>query len=259
MRNLPPGRAVVPAAPREAARGRQDPHRHLRLDLCPWRGRFYPPGLPRKRELAFAPGTSPPSRSTAPSIACSTRRASPPGAPATDDFIFALKGSRYITHFLRLKEIETPLANFLASGPLRLDARLGPILWQFPPRMRFDPGRFGAFLELLPRDTEAALDLARRHDARVEARAWLRIDCKRPMRHAVEIRHDSFRDPAFIELLRRHKVALVCADTVDWPRLMDLTTDFVYLRLHGSEELTSALPRPGGAPARLPLGNGLAR
>ena len=103
--------------------------------------------------------------------------------------------------------------------------------------MRFDPGRFGAFFGSCPRDTEAALALARRHDARVEARAWLAIDRTRPLRHAVEIRHDSFRDPAFVELLRRHKVALVFADTAGWPRLMDLTADFVYLRLHGSEEL----------------------
>ena len=205
---------------------------------APWRGRFYPPGLPRRRELAFAAGhfATIEVNGTFYSLQRPESFATW-GAQAPDDFIFALKGSRYITHFLRLKDIETPLANFLASGPLRLNARLGPILWQFPPRMRFDPGRFGAFLELLPRDTEAALDLARRHDARVEARAWLRIDRKRPMRHAVEIRHDSFRDPDFIELLRRHKVALVCADTVDWPRLMDLTADFVYLRLHGSEEL----------------------
>jgi uncharacterized protein YecE (DUF72 family) len=205
---------------------------------APWRGRFYPGGLPRKRELAYAAerfatievngtfyGLQRPESFAAWS------------AQVPDDFVFAVKGSRYITHFLRLRDAETPLANFLASGLLRLGPKLGPLLWQFPARMRFDPDRFDAFLGLLPRSTGAALDLARRHDARLAGRAWLAIDRNRPMRHAVEIRHDSFRDPAFVALLRRHGVALVCADTVDWPRLMDLTADFAYVRLHGSEEL----------------------
>jgi uncharacterized protein YecE (DUF72 family) len=79
----------------------------------------------------------------------------------------------------------------------------------------------------------------------LKARAWLRSDQRRPIRHAMEIRHESFRDPAFIELLRKHGVALVCADTVDWPLLMDVTADFIYVRLHGSTELyKSAYGRP---------------
>jgi uncharacterized protein YecE (DUF72 family) len=203
-----------------------------------WRGRFYPDGLPHKRELAYAAerfasievnGTF--YGLQRPESFADWAAQVPPG------FVFAVKGSRYITHFRRLREIETPLANFLASGVLRLGPRLGPLLWQFPPRMRFDLDRFESFLALLPRDTEAALKLARRHDARVKGRAWLKIDRRRRLRHAVEIRHDSFRDPAFIQLLRRHKVALVVADTVDWPCLIDVTADFVYCRLHGSEEL----------------------
>ena len=96
------------------------------------------------------------------------------------------------------------------------------------------------FLALLPADTVAASELARRHDSRMEGRALVDTDARRPLRHAVEIRHPSFACGEFIQLLRRHSVALVCADSVAWPRLMDLTADFVYCRLHGSEELYSS-------------------
>ena len=138
----------------------------------------------------------------------------------------------------RLNEPVAPLANFIASGVLRLGPKLGPILWQLPPSFRFDRDKLDAFFRLLPRDTTAAAALGRRHDHRLKARAWLRAGPRRHrLRHALEVRHDSFRDPAFIELLRRHDIALVCADTVEWPLLMDLTSDFVYCRLHGSREL----------------------
>src|SRR4029079_2378486 len=86
-------------------------------------------------------------------------------------------------------------------------------------------------------DTEAAVRLGRKHDNRLKARAWLKVDAHRKLRHAFEIRNETFRDRTFIQMLREHDVALVCADTVEWPRLMDLTSDFVYCRLHGSEEL----------------------
>src|SRR5690606_33406027 len=148
-------------------------------------------------------------------------------------FVFAVKGSRYITHMLKLKGVETALANFMASGPLRLEEKLGPILWQFPASMKFDPERFDAFLKLLPHDTDEATALARRHDARLKGRAWLKSRAQGPVRHAVEIRNETFCTPSFIELLHRHRVALVCADTVEWPLLMDITADFVYCRLHG--------------------------
>jgi len=154
-----------------------------------------------------------------------------------DDFMFTVKAPRFITHIKRLREPEAPVANFLASGVLRLGAKLGPILWQFPPNFRFDAARMREFLKMLPHDTDAALRLARRHDERVKDRAWLSVDAHRAMRHAVEIRHESFRDPAFIDILRENRIALVCADTVKWPRLMDVTADFVYCRLHGSREL----------------------
>ena len=128
---------------------------------------------------------------------------------------------------------------------MRLGSKLGPILWQFPPNFRFNPEKLETFFKLLPRDTEQAAVCGRRHDHRLKGRAWLRTDRRRPIRHAMEIRHESFCDPAFIALLRKHDIALVCADTVEWPLLMDLTADFVYVRLHGSTELyRSAYSRP---------------
>ncbi len=148
-----------------------------------------------------------------------------------------MKGSRFITHTKRLRDVRLPLANFLASGLLNLGAKMGPLLWQLPPTLRFDPALIADFLSLLPKDMQAAAALARTHDARVDGRATVDIDTNRPLRHAMEIRHGSFRTPAFVELLREHGVALVCADTVKWPRLMDLTADFAYCRLHGSTEL----------------------
>jgi uncharacterized protein YecE (DUF72 family) len=205
---------------------------------APWRGVFYPKGLPQKRELEYAT-----SRFNSLEINGTFYGMQRPDAfgswadRAPDGFVFAVKGPRFITHMKRLRDVETPLANFIASGLLRLGPALGPILWQLPPNFRFDAEQIEMFLKLLPRDTKAAARLGRRHDDRLKARAWLKVDDERPMRHAFEIRHESFRSRAFINLLRRYDVALVCADTVEWPRLMDLTSDFVYCRLHGSEEL----------------------
>lgn len=204
----------------------------------PWRGVFYPKDLPQRRELEYASRVfnSIEINGTFYSLQRpdSFRRWY---AETPDDFIFAIKASRYITHLKRLREIETPLANFFASGLLLLKQKLGPILWQFPPNFRFDEGRMDAFLALLPRDTEAAARLAKGHDDRVNGRSWTEADAKRPIRHAVEIRHDSFKTPQFVRLLRRHKVALVFADAVEWPYAEDVTAGFAYLRLHGSEEL----------------------
>ncbi|MEO9191495.1 MAG: DUF72 domain-containing protein [Acetobacteraceae bacterium] len=204
----------------------------------PWRGVFYPRKWPQTTELEFAA-----SRFRAIEVNGTFYGLQRPktfadwAARTPADFVFAVKGSRYITHMLALRGVETALANFLASGILRLGPKLGPILWQFPARFAFDEERMALFLALLPHDTVAAAALARRHDARLAGRAWTKTDARRPLRHAVEIRHESFRDRRFITLLRKHHVALVCADTVAWPRLMDVTADFVYCRLHGSEEL----------------------
>jgi uncharacterized protein YecE (DUF72 family) len=138
---------------------------------------------------------------------------------------------------LKLRNVKTPIANFLASGVLALGPKLGPLLWQFPPHMKFNPDVFEEFLALLPTDTSQAQKLARKHDARLNGRSWLKIDANAPMRHAVEIRHDSFLTDEFVALLRRYNIALVVADSVAWPLKMDLTADFVYCRLHGSEQL----------------------
>jgi uncharacterized protein YecE (DUF72 family) len=204
----------------------------------PWRGTFYPAELPQNRELAYAAALFGSIEINGTFYSLQRPESFAAWAAQTpDNFVFAIKGPRYITHLRRLKEIEAPLANFLASGILRLGAKLGPLLWQFPPYFRFDPGRLEGFFALLPRDTEAAAALARRHDEWMTGRAWTETDASLPLRHAMEIRHPSFATPAFIELLRAHGIALVCADAVAWPRLMDLTADFVYCRLHGSEVL----------------------
>ena len=205
---------------------------------APWRGVFYPRGLPRKRELEYAARQFPSIEINGTFYGMQRPDAFASwAAQVPDDFVFAVKAPRFITHIRRLKDAETPLANFMASGLLRLGAKLGPLLWQFPPYFSFDPARIEAFLRMLPHDTGAAARLGRRHDGRLKAPAWLEISDERPMRHAFEIRHESFRDRAFIELLQRYEIALVCADAVDWPRLMDVTADFVYCRLHGSEQL----------------------
>ena len=120
---------------------------------------------------------------------------------------------------------------------MRLEEKLGPFLWQFSPRFRFDRERLDNFLSLLPRDTEAAAALAARHDHRLAGRSWTRTEYRHPLRHAIEIRHPSFLDPEFVELLRRYNMAFVFADSVDWPYAEDVTADFVYLRLHGAQEL----------------------
>jgi len=203
-----------------------------------WRGVFYSPKLAHKRELAFAARAFRSIEINGTHYSLQRPEDFARWADETPaDFVFAIKGSRYITHMMKLRDPEAGLANFFAQGLLRLGAKLGPILWQFPPNFRFDRARIEPFLALLPRDTEAALKLARQHDHRVAGRTWLKIDAKRRLRHAMEIRHESFVTPDFIALLRKYGVALVSADTVDWPLLMDVTSDFIYCRLHGSEQL----------------------
>jgi uncharacterized protein YecE (DUF72 family) len=128
-------------------------------------------------------------------------------------------------------------ANFFASGLLLLGAKLGPILWQFPPRRAFAPEAMERFLRDLPKDTMAAAELAGRQDHRV-ADPVVATDRKRRLRHAIEIRHPSYCDESFVRMLRRHGAALVVSDAVaEWPKVADLTADFVYLRLHGTETL----------------------
>jgi uncharacterized protein YecE (DUF72 family) len=154
------------------------------------------------------------------------------------DFVFAVKGGRFITHMKKLRDVQTPLANFFASGVLALREKLGPILWQLPPNLGFDAERLREFFALLPRDTAAAAKLARNHDDKLKVRAFARIDKSRPLRHAIEVRHRTFMVPEFFELLREHNIAFVFADTAGkFPYAEDITADFVYIRLHGAEQL----------------------
>jgi uncharacterized protein YecE (DUF72 family) len=153
-------------------------------------------------------------------------------------FLFSVKGPRFITHMKKLREVQAPLANFFASGVLALEEKLGPILWQFPPNFGWNPERFREFFALLPKTTREAAALGERHDAKLKARAFLKTAEDRRLRYCVEIRHSSFLVQEFFELLREYNIAFVFADTAGkWPYSEDLTSDFVYCRLHGDTEL----------------------
>jgi uncharacterized protein YecE (DUF72 family) len=204
----------------------------------PWRGIFYPKKLAQKNELACAASQFRTIEINGTFYALQKPQSFAAWAAATpDDFVFSVKGSRFITHMRRLREPQTILANFLASGVLGLGAKLGPFLWQLPPNFKFEAERIEAFLAALPHDTDAASAIACNHDSRLAGRALIKAPAPHRLRHAMEIRHDSFATREFIDLLRHYKVALVCADTVEWPRLADVTADFIYCRLHGSEQL----------------------
>jgi len=205
----------------------------------PWRGVFYPPDLPQRRELEYASRQLRTIEINGSFYSLQTPESYQAWYEETPaDFLFSVKGGRYITHMRRLRDAATPLANFFASGVANLREKLGPFLWQLPPTLRYDAAQLDAFLALLPRDTDAAAALARRRDARMTGRARLAFGPPRRLRHALEVRHASFVDPSFIALLRRHQVAFVVADTAGrWPEYEDVTADFVYIRLHGAEQL----------------------
>ncbi len=207
----------------------------------PWRGVFYPAKLPHRRELAFAASTF-----NSIEVNGTFYGLQRPGAFAgwvaqtPDDFLFAVKGSRFITHLKKLGDVRIPLANFFASGVLALDRKLGPLLWQLPPNLGFDPGRLEEFFTLLPRDLGDAAELATQHDQRITADRELVVAAHHdhPLRHAIEVRHASFRTPALVDLLARHEIGLVLADNPgQWPIMDETTTDFRYVRLHGDTEL----------------------
>jgi uncharacterized protein YecE (DUF72 family) len=205
---------------------------------APWRGNFYPPGLLQADELSYASRQVDTIEINGTFYALQRPDSFARWYDETPEgFVFAVKGPRFITHIRRLREVETPLANFFASGVLRLEEKLGPVLWQFPASFRFSADRLDHFFAMLPRDTEAAAALAGGRSDWLADRSWTKTAQRRELRHAIEIRHKSFLDPAFVALLRRHQVALVFADSVAWPYAEDVTADFVYLRLHGSEEL----------------------
>jgi uncharacterized protein YecE (DUF72 family) len=157
-----------------------------------------------------------------------------------DDFVFAVKGGRFISHNKKLRDCLQPLANFFASGVLGLGEKLGPILWQLPPQLPFDAQRLEDFFALLPRTAAAAAELASHHDHRLKHGALLDPGGRgnRGLRYAIEVRHETYAVPAFLDVLRRHSIAVCVADTAGrWPFLEEATTDFVYVRLHGDERL----------------------
>ncbi len=203
-----------------------------------WRGTFYPLKLAHKRELEYASRELPTIEINGTFYSLQRPTSYEDWYNKTPaDFIFSVKANRYISHIKRLNDVEIPMANFIASGPLCLKEKLGPILWQFPPSMPFDPDKFEKFLDILPHDFANAAKLGRKATLAKE-RIYLQVKRNYKIRHAVEVRHMSFLNPWFIELLRKYNVAIVFADTAGkWPYLEDVTADFIYLRLHGDSEL----------------------
>jgi uncharacterized protein YecE (DUF72 family) len=201
-----------------------------------WRGPFYPDDLPVRRQLHYASR-----RFNSIEINASFYRLQTPDSyrswydQTPPGFRFAVKGSRFITHNKKLRNVGTPLANFFASGVLLLREKLGPFVWQLSERLRFDASRIEEFLAGLPRTTVDAARLAERHDGRVAGRCSTAAPPRRRLRHALEVRNDSFFVPEFVRILRRYGVALVFSDAADWPSCDEVTASFVYLRLHGSE------------------------
>ncbi|GAA4774689.1 DUF72 domain-containing protein [Stakelama sediminis] len=180
----------------------------------PWRGTFYPDKLVQKRELEYA------SRAvTAIEINATYHRLQKPESFANwaqvvpDDFVFAVKASRYVTNRRILAEAGESIEKFLDQGLVELGPKLGPILWQFIATKKFDPEDFGAFLNLLPAKLEGL-----------------------PLRHAVQVRHDSFHHADFVALCRKAGVAIVYADSADYPAIADVSSDFTYARLENAQE-----------------------
>ena len=212
----------------------------------PWRGVFYPDGLPHARELEYASTHLPTIEingtyysTQKPATFARWARETP------DGFVFSVKGIRFVTNRRVLAEAGDSLQRFLDSGPLELGDRLGPLLWQFAPTKKFDEADFGKFLELLPRKIG-----------------------DRALRHAVEVRNDSFRTPAFAALLRQFSIPVVFAEHATYPAMADVTGDFVYARLQkGKDEIETCYPpkdlgawakrsqvwAEGGQPDDLPL------
>lgn len=199
----------------------------------PWRGTFYSDGLPQKRELEYA------SRKLSTIEINATYYGSQKPESFSrwydetpEDFVFALKGPRFTTNRRILAEAGQSIERFFASGVMGLKDKLGPINWQFMPTKKFDPIDFEAFLQLLPGKIDG-----------------------RPIRHAVEVRHESFRCPEFVGLARKYSVAIVCAADSVYPQIADLTAPFVYARLMGSSEAEPA----GYSDAALDKWAGIAR
>ena len=246
---------AVPLGTRAAGAGRKGDHSLLKERIvsdirigisgwryAPWRKDFYPAGLSQDRELAFASRTVSSIEINESFYALQTPELYRTWYGQTpDDFIFAVKAPRVITHVRRLAHVEQPLANFFASGVLYLGDKLGPILWQLPANLEYDAARFEAFLALLPHDGEAAHRCAQGCATHLKANVPAQPVSANRLRHAIEVLHESFLCEGLVALLRQYNVALVIADSAGkWPYCEDLTADFVYLRLHGDVELHSS-------------------
>ena len=185
----------------------------------PWRGLFYPKGLPHAKELAYAA-----ERLTSIEINGTFYRTQTPAtfrkwvSEVPNGFKFSLKGPRFATNRRVLKEAGDSIKRFLDSGITELGGHLGPLLWQFAPTKKFDASDFGGFLELLPAKFGGQM-----------------------LRHVIEVRHDSFRNPEFIALLRRFAMPIVYTDHVKYPNIADITGSFVYARLQrGKDTIATA-------------------
>lgn len=209
-------------------------------DYKPWRGVFYPPDLPARQWLQYASrqfrtieinGTFYSLKS--PSVFARWRAEVP-----ARDFLFAIKGGRFITHNLKLRNSDVALGNFFASGVLALGAHTGPFLWQLPATYRFDAERMDTFMCMLPRNSRDGAQVAEGHDERLRRGALVEAPCDVPYRHAFEVRHPSYFHEEFYAILREHGCGWVVADTAGkFPYGEAVTADFVYVRLHGSTEL----------------------
>ena len=209
-------------------------------DYKPWRGRFYPDDLPARQWLEYASRRFNSVELNGTFYSLKSPAVFERWAAEVPDrgFVFAIKGGRFITHNLKLRNAEASLGNFFASGVLALGEKTGPFLWQLPGTYRFDAERLDGFMRLLPRSARDAEAVARMHDHRL--RRGVRLEAAAPveLRHAFEVRHPTYFHEEFYALLREHRCAFVVADTAGkFPYAEEVTADFVYVRLHGSEEL----------------------
>ena len=209
-------------------------------DYRRWGGEFYPPDVPRRAWLVFASRVfnSIELNGTFYSLKSPTNFARWVEEVPERGFVFAVKGGRFITHNLKLRNCDTALGNFFASGVLALGKKTGPFLWQLPASYRFEASRLDAFIRSLPRDSREAEAVARQHDHRLRRGALVDADEHVAYRHAFEVRHPSYFCDEFYALLREHRCAFVIADTAGkFDYAEEVTTDFVYVRLHGSRAL----------------------
>ena len=209
-------------------------------DYPGWRGSFYPPELPRRAWLEFASRVfnSIELNGTFYSLKSATVFERWAAESPAAGFVFAIKGGRFITHNLKLRNCERALGNFFASGMLALGEKTGPFLWQLPATYRFEAERMDSFMRTLPRDSIDGEAVARQHDHRLRRGALVNAAANVSYRHAFEVRHPSYFCDEFYDILRSHGIAFVIADTAGkFAYAEEVTADFVYVRLHGSSAL----------------------